>query len=497
MPGLDGLRALAVFAVIAYHLNLPFVPGGFLGVTLFFVLSGYLITDLLLSEWRLKGRIEFRSFFIRRAKRLLPSVFVLLICLSGYVTVFQPELLTTLKSEFLSSALFFSNWWYIFTDVPYFGSYATPRLLTHLWSLAVEAQFYIIWPFLLFLGRRYIQKKWIQIAVTAAVTVFSALLMAALFRPGADPSRVYYGTDTRAFSLLLGALLAFVFPSSKLSQPEQKRRTLILADIVGFIALASILFMSYYITQYDDFLYFGGMFVFSAASALLIGAAANPYTVVGKVFSWKPLRFLGTISYGIYLWHFPIIALTNALVPSTRINVVLCVFQIAASILLASASYYLIENPMRRNKILESLKSKTCKDFFSKCLRAHWRIKTAATLAVVLILISGVGFFLPQAAPISAEEELSALPSSLIIAPAGDSVPPEEPGISNPIPEPSPLPSSEIGGTAVPADSSARRIRVRRLTHRYPPSRQAPIRGSRQVQKRRSRSCPTARKPTL
>ena len=143
MPGLDGLRALAVFAVIAYHLNLPFVPGGFLGVTLFFVLSGYLITDLLLSEWRQTGNINFKSFYIRRAKRLLPSVLVLLISLSAYVSVFRPEFLTNLKSDILPSMFFFSNWWYIFTDVPYFGSFATPSLLTHFWSLAVEASFYV------------------------------------------------------------------------------------------------------------------------------------------------------------------------------------------------------------------------------------------------------------------------------------------------------------------------------------------------------------------
>ena len=370
MPGLDGLRALAVFAVIGYHLNLPFVSGGFLGVTLFFVLSGYLITDLLLTEWHQDAGINFKRFFIRRAKRLLPSVLFILICLTAYATVFRPDLLSNLKSDILPSMFFFSNWWYIFTDVPYFASYTTPSLLTHFWSLAVEAQFYLIWPVLVLLGQRFLKKKWIIIATTSLITVLSALLMAVLFEPGGDPSRIYYGTDTRAFSLLLGALLAYVYPSTKLTQLAQKKMTRTLSDVLGFVALALIIFMSYYITQYDDYLYYGGMFAFSVISVVLIAAAANPLTIIGKVFSLKPLKFIGKISYGIYLWHFPVIALTNSMIQSTKINVVLCVLQVAASILLAAASYYLIENPIRRYNILESvrsLKSQTFKGFCTNC----------------------------------------------------------------------------------------------------------------------------------
>ncbi len=452
MPGLDGLRALAVFAVIAYHLNLPFAPGGFLGVTLFFVLSGYLITDLLLSEYRQTGKINFKSFFARRAKRLLPSVLFLLICLSAYVSVFHPELLTNFKSELLPAALFFSNWWYILTDVPYFGSYATPNLLTHFWSLAVEVQFYVVWPALLLLGHRFIKTKWILAAITAAMAVLSAMLMAILFQPGTDPSRVYYGTDTRAYSLLLGAFLAFIYPSAKMAQPKQNRTHRIITETVGFCSLAAVLFMTHYITQSDNFLYFGGMFVFSAVSALLIAAAVSPSSLVSKVFSWRPLRFIGQISYGVYLWHFPIIVLSNALVPRTRIHVGLTALQITASILLAAASYYFIENPIRRSTIITTLRNKNLKTFCTNCLRSTWRTKSAVLLIFTFMIISTVGFLSPQSVSASADTGLMALPSELVINPSEAPVTPTESSDVGPSPDgPTPTPPG-VSPRPEPAD---------------------------------------------
>ena len=455
MPGLDGLRALAVFAVIAYHLNLPFAPGGFLGVTLFFVLSGYLITDLLLSEYRQTGKINFKSFFARRAKRLLPSVLFLLICLSAYVSVFHPELLANFKSELLPAALFFSNWWYILTDVPYFGSYATPNLLTHFWSLAVEVQFYVVWPALLLLGHRFIKTKWILATITAAMAVLSAMLMALLFQPGTDPSRVYYGTDTRAYSLLLGAFLAFIYPSTKLTHPDQNKTHRIINEVVGFSALAAVLFMTYYITQYDNFLYYGGMLVFSVISVLLIAATVSPSSLIRKVFSWRPLRFIGQISYGVYLWHFPIIALSNALVPRTRIHIGLTALQITASILLAAASYYFIETPIRRSTIITTLRNKNLKAFCTNCLRSTWRTKTAVLLIFTFMIISTVGFLSPQSVSASADNGLMALPSELIIKPSEAPVTPTESSDVGPSPAvSSAVVSSDTENDGNPADTA-------------------------------------------
>lgn len=446
MPGLDGLRALAVFAVIAYHLGLPFVPGGFLGVTLFFVLSGYLITDLLFSEWAQEHTINLKSFFARRAKRLLPSVFFMLICILAYVTVFRPELLTNLKSDILPAAFFFSNWWYIFQEIPYFTTFAAPSVLNHFWSLAVEVQFYLVWPVVLLIVQRFIQKKWIKLAITAAAAVLSAALMAVLYQPGFDPSRIYYGTDTRVFSLLLGACLAIVYPSMKIAGFVQKRAVRIISDIAGFAGLLMILFMTYYITQYDDFLYRGGMFVFSIASLLLIAAAANPMTIIGKVFSIKPLRFIGKISYGVYLWQFPVIVLTNSMFHLNKVSVTLSILQVAATILLATISYYLIEKPIRQNNISKSLKKNSFREFCAHCRHTSWRTKTASLLVLTLVLITGIGFLNAQAVLDNDLTVLSALPSQVIIAPS-----------DNTDASSAPAPSAEPSGSsssAVPQSNS-------------------------------------------
>jgi peptidoglycan/LPS O-acetylase OafA/YrhL len=453
MPGLDGLRALAVFTVIAFHMGLPFAPGGFLGVTLFFVLSGYLITDILLSEWNKDERIHFKSFFIRRGKRLLPSVLFLLFCLAAFVTIFRPDLLGNLKSAFLPAMFFFSNWWYIFQKIPYFEQIAAPSLLNHFWSLAVEVQFYLVWPSLLLLVQRFIHKKWMKVAAVAALAVLSAVLMSLLYQPGEDPGRIYYGTDTRVFSLLLGALMAFVFPSAKIADRMQKKTARIVFDVIGFITLLGVLFMTYFITQYDDFLYYGGMFLFSAASAVLIAAASSPLTVIGRVFSFRPLRFIGKISYGVYLWQFPIIVISNSMFQSNTVNVWLSLAQVAATILLATLSYYLVENPIRKAKIIEAFRKSSVRGFFANCLRANWRNKTATVLVTAFVVITIVGFTQALPASASGDSELGAPPSE-IFAPPDDSSSPTASPPAIPSPSPSVIPSADASASA-PASASA------------------------------------------
>jgi peptidoglycan/LPS O-acetylase OafA/YrhL len=416
MPGLDGLRALAVFAVIGYHLGLPFLPGGFLGVTLFFALSGYLITDIILSEWNQDAKFSLKNFFLRRAKRLLPAVLFLLACMSFYIAVFQPDLLTNLKSAILPAVLFFSNWWYIISDTPYFASFATPSLLTHFWSLAVEAQFYLVWPVLLLLGQRFIRKKWLITALTFTAAVLSAVLMAVLYEPGTDPSRIYYGTDTRVFSLLLGACMAFLCPSNIITKPVRERTARMMLDVTGFVALAGVLFSIYFVTQYDDFLYLGGMFLFSLGSLLLIAAAANPSTVIGKLLSAKPLRYIGNISYGVYLWQFPVITITNAVFQTNRVNPVLCIVQSAITMIAATVSYYLIEKPIRRSKFAGSQGN----EFVMKYMHTRGWKKTAAILVTALVFVSGIGFLVAKPMAETGEGGVNVLPSELQTNPADD-----------------------------------------------------------------------------
>lgn len=346
MPGLDGLRALAVFAVMAYHLNLTWAPGGLLGVSLFFVLSGYLITNILLTQWEHSGSIDLRDFWLRRARRLLPAFFLMLAGVMSWIALYAPERLAVLKQEALAAIFYCSNWYLIFHQVSYFESFGPPSPLGHLWSLAVEEQFYLFWPILLGLGLRcFPQRKWI-IRGTAVVALISVAAMTLIYIPGHDPSRVYYGTDTRAFALLVGAVLAMVWPSGQMTAnlSGKKRVTL---DAVGSMGLLVVLLMIMKTNQYHPFLYQGGLLLYSAAAACLVAALAHPASYLGRIFGWRPLRWLGECSYGLYLWHYPVIVLTSPAVNTEGPDLSRTLWQIAVSMLLTVLSRYLIEEPIR------------------------------------------------------------------------------------------------------------------------------------------------------
>jgi peptidoglycan/LPS O-acetylase OafA/YrhL len=214
LPGLDGLRALAVIVVLLYHADLPWLPGGFLGVEVFFVISSYLITALLVAEWRQHGRIDLKAFWFRRARRLLLALYLLLAVTLAYAVVFLPEEVTGLRSDVIAALGYVTNWYLVFGHESYFEAIGRPSLLKHLWSLAVEEQFYLLWPPVLAVGlsmgaRRWRERRVLLVALSGAAA--SAVLMGALYRPEADPSRLYFGTDTRATGLLMGAALALVW----------------------------------------------------------------------------------------------------------------------------------------------------------------------------------------------------------------------------------------------------------------------------------------------
>ncbi|HWQ76974.1 MAG TPA: acyltransferase family protein [Syntrophomonas sp.] len=346
MPGLDGLRAMAVLAVIAYHLNLPWAQGGLLGVCIFFVLSGYLITDILASQWQSSGGIDLKEFWLGRARRLLPALFVMLAGVIVWLACYDPGRLSSLWNDVIAAVFYTSNWWLIFHKVSYFASFGPPSPLGHLWSLAVEEQFYLLWPLLLGLGFYLIPRRSRLIGWIMALASASAITMAVIYQPGLDPSRVYYGTDTRAFALLIGAALALVWPSRKLSADISSGSRLLL-DTAGTAALLAVLFMIWQSNQYQTSLYYGGLFLFSIISAVLVAVLAHPASRLGKVFSLRPLRWLGICSYGIYLWHYPVIVLTSPGVNTGGVNMVLAAAQTVLCILLAALSWYLIEAPIR------------------------------------------------------------------------------------------------------------------------------------------------------
>ncbi|WDL95493.1 acyltransferase family protein [Alicyclobacillus sp. ALC3] len=348
IAGLDGLRAFAVFAVIAYHLNLRFAPGGLIGVGVFFVLSGYLITDILLGQWKTDGHPLLADFWIRRARRLLPALLTMLLVVVLWVCLFDRVQVVALRGDVIAALLYISNWWFIFHKVSYFSSFGRPSPLGHLWSLAVEEQFYLVWPLVLSFGLRFIRRRGWWVSIILAMSLVSSLAMALIYQPGSDPSRVYYGTDTRAFALLIGAALAFTWPSERLQTGTPRYRVLVL-DFFGALGILFIVLMIWRTNEYGTFLYRGGLVLAALATAVTIAAIVHPASQLGKLLGWKPLRWLGVRSYGIYLWHYPVIVLTSPIV-STGTNVVRDGLQVIASICLAALSWRYIESPIRTHR---------------------------------------------------------------------------------------------------------------------------------------------------
>ncbi|MFD2371641.1 acyltransferase family protein [Brevibacillus sp. GCM10020057] len=351
MAGIDGLRALAVLAVILYHLNYNWAPGGLLGVGIFFVLSGYLITDLLIAQWSRHKRLDMKDFWLRRARRLLPALLLLLVLVTAWVVCFKPEHLPSMKGDVPAAILYVSNWWLIFQDVSYFEKFGPASPFGHLWSLSVEEQFYLVWPLLLALGLRYVKRRIPLVCLTLFAAALSAGAMAWLYDPDFDPSRVYYGTDTRVFALLIGAALAMVWPSRKLSAAVSRRARLSI-DVTGGIGLAILLFAIWKSNQYDEFLYRGGLVFLSITSAVVVAAMAHPASLLARWMGCKPLKWLGVRSYGIYLWHYPIIILTSPGVEQTDAYAIpRAILQVLACIVAAAVSWKYIEEPIRHGAL--------------------------------------------------------------------------------------------------------------------------------------------------
>ena len=360
MPGLDGLRAIAVMAVIAYHLEVGFAPGGLLGVGVFFTLSGYLITDILLEGW-VTRKLSLKNFWLARARRLLPALLVMLAVVLLWVWIGNPDLMSTLRGETISSIFFVENWWAIGQDMSYFDRFGAPSPMSHLWSLAVEEQFYIIWPWLLLLllkvspardhGKRARRERIRPnlALITLGLAAISAILMAVLYTPGFDTNRVYLGTDTRAFALLFGAALAMVWPSRRLDRelPAKARRNM---DLLGVGSLGVILILIWQTTEFSPFLYRGGMVILAIATTILVAVLAHPATRLGPVIGCRPLRWIGVRSYAIYLWQLPIIALTTP-AGANGFSLVRSVLQVGATFLVAALSWKFVEDPVRKGAV--------------------------------------------------------------------------------------------------------------------------------------------------
>ena len=416
------MRAFAVIAVLLYHADLAWIPGGFLGVEVFFVISGYLITALLLAEWRQRGRIDLKTFWLRRARRLLPALYVLLVATLAFAVVFLPGEIAGLRGDVVAALGYVTNWYLIFGQESYFEAVGRPSLLQHLWSLAVEEQFYLIWPPILALGlcigaTRLRRRRVLTVVIFGAVA--SAMAMALLYVPGVDPSRIYYGTDTRATGLLCGAALAFLWsPGEKYRPSEARHHRLglpgrsrfrrrwgwtapLLLDIVGFAALGALVWFCVNLGEFQPFLYSGGFALVGIATTATIMAIVHPHSVIGSRFLGSaPLRWVGVRSYGIYLWHWPVFMVTRPDLDVPIDGLPLLALRLTATVVLADLSYRYIETPIRRGALGRAWRTlREARGPLRRRLRLQWAGVLVPILASCALLVVAVAQAEPPEKP--------------------------------------------------------------------------------------------------
>jgi len=355
LPGLDGVRALAVIGVLFYHADLVWMKGGFLGVDVFFVLSGFLITSLILEEFDRSGKIDFAKFYLGRARRLLPAVLLMLAVVAVAAAIFYRDVASQVKADSIASLFYVNNWWYIFSSQSYFEFIGRPPMLKHLWSLSVEEQFYFIWPAVAYL----LVKRWARRGVrlvALAVAIASTAWMIALsimngFPDFADPSRAYFGTDSHCMGLLIGAAVATAWRPGRLRKDVAPSAKWIITG-TGVAALLGVLYFFFFVGEYTTWLYrSGGFLVLSVIVAALIAMATHPASPLGPWLGTQPLRYIGQRSYGLYLWHWPIFMVTRPNLDVPIDGPLLFAFRLALTFGIAELSFRFFEMPIRRGAI--------------------------------------------------------------------------------------------------------------------------------------------------
>lgn len=424
-PALDGLRGVAVAAVLLYHVKPDWAPGGWLGVDLFFVLSGFLITSLLLHEHDRWGNIDLIGFWISRARRLLPTLVVVLLSVLVAAAIWtEPGRKQSVGWDIFSSLFYFANWRFLLGDEQYFSAIALPSPVRHTWSLSIEEQYYMLFPLLMIALAAFARSRAAKAAVLMALALVSAWWMTHNYVPDTDPSRVYYGTDTRAFELLIGASAGCL-----LSRHQFRRGAQWSVDkVIGWgawpaVAIFAIGFFT--LPEHSALPFQGGLFVLSLLAVLPIAAASSrEHNAFQVVFSFEPLRRLGLISYALYLWHWPVIIFVNPSLVGLR-GTPLAILQVALSILFAYLTYQFVEKPIRKNGIAALIP------------RQPRPSLVLAGVAVPLVIVGT--FALPQI-------------TTSVASPAGDSAAAD--GTEVPQPDYKPLPEVQramLVGNSVPA----------------------------------------------
>lgn len=347
LRSIEGLRAVAVSGVVAYHAGATWLPGGFLGVDVFFVVSGYLIAAGLLQEWEATGTLDVRAFWWRRARRLLPALGFFLVGTSAAALLVAPDAIPRLRGDALAAITYTNNWWQIVAGQSYFEALGRSPLLRHLWSLAVEEQFYLAFPLALGLALRRVRSRVALVAGTVGLALASTMWMAVLWSPGDDPSRVYFGSDTRLAGLLVGVTVALVVGGRSIrTLPLPVARAATATGGVGLLAVALR------VGDTSPWLYDGGGFlVVAVAAALLLVGTAHRRSITGRVLGCRPMRWIGTRSYAIYLWHWPVQELARPSVDVPWTGPGLVVARLLVVAVLAEVSWRAVEQPVRLGRL--------------------------------------------------------------------------------------------------------------------------------------------------
>lgn len=407
ISGFDGIRTIAVIGVIVYHL-LPYsLQGGYLGVPIFFVVSGYLITDLLLQEYEQNGRIDVVSFYIRRMKRLYPALVTMVLTTAAYITLFQRSLFVSLKAIISTNLLYVYNWWEIGHGQSYFDRFNGESPFTHLWSLSIEGQFYLLWPLTLVILLFIFKERKSIFYFVLGLAILSAIWMGYLYTGTAMTNRVYYGTDTRMFAILLGVALAFVWPATKLKS-ELNSQAKWLLNGTGLVSLVLLIIMFFTMSGQSSATYHGGMFLFTLLSAILVATVAHPAGFMNQLLTNWVFDWVGKRSYGIYLYQFPIMIFYEAKVTNIAAHPVLNALIETVLILIASdLSYRYLERPLRHYNYGQL--PMAIKQFF----RNPKQFGVGRYALIPAILVTGVALFGAATSPAHSEAKDSALQTNI------------------------------------------------------------------------------------
>lgn len=353
LPSIDSLRALAVLAVIIYHVDVNYLPGGFLGVDLFFVLSGYLISSLIIKEYKKTGSVNLYNFYIRRARRLLPAVYFMITVGLVVMVLFNEVLLRKSHLDAIFGYIYSSNWWYMFHKLDYFDSFGAQSPFKHLWSLAIEEQFYMIFPLLFLLvnrkkkskdGTYKLNKNFLYVVLGLIIVSLIAHIL--LFDIN-NISRIYFGTDTRAFSLLVGVVGAILYPMERLHAKVTLQQNMIYS-VVSLLSISTLITVMIYTSEYNTWLYRGGFLLVAVLGLIVIISSGKQHTLMSRLLSFKPVVFIGKISYSLYLWHFPVLVLTTPVSEIGNPNIYFVILRVILTFVVAIVSYVFVETPIRK-----------------------------------------------------------------------------------------------------------------------------------------------------